>query len=155
MVRGFLFKKNSFIWKTRRIVFFFCYSVILIQMQQYSIWHLSARVSVVVLLNLLQEPNCESDLMSVLMCLPWSSRPRRAENWSPKSVWRVLTGTWMSLVVIKELSCCDLEHQPVFEGISSKESDTSSIKSAINKHSMFLFSGINWKNNFKKEKNTT
>ena len=58
-----------------------------------------------------------------------------------------LTANLISLVVTKELSRCDQEHQSVFEGISSKWRNTSCIKSAKNKHSIFIFPGLNWKKN--------
>lgn len=89
-LRDSYFRRTPLCGKPVESVFLF--SIIL--MQQSSVWHLSASVSVSVLLNFLQEPDCDSDLMSVLMGLPRSSRPGGAENLSPKSVWPVLTGPW-------------------------------------------------------------
>lgn len=107
-------------------LFFFFSHCIIILMQQSSMWHLSASVSVSVLLNLLQD--CESDLMSVLMCLPRSSR-EFVSKICLAGPDRTLTANLISLVVTKELSCCDLEHQSVFEGISSKWRNTGCNKS--------------------------
>lgn len=66
-----------------------CIIIIIILMQcPVSFWDLflSASISVSVLLNLPTQPDCESDLMSVLMCLPWSNRPRCTESLSPGSL---------------------------------------------------------------------
>lgn len=60
-------------------------------------------------------------------------------DWTPKA-------NLISLVVTKELSCRDLEHQSVFESISSKWCNASCIKSDRNKHSLFMFPlGKLWK----------
>lgn len=65
--------------------------IILMQCPEWDLF-LSASVSVSVLLNLPTQPDCESDLMSVLMCLPWSNRPRCTQSLSPESLCLVLTG---------------------------------------------------------------
>lgn len=66
------------------------------------------------------------DLMPLLICLPWSNRPHHLKNLSPECVWwvlhynsaqslhlseRALTVSLISLVVTKELSCGNREHQ--------------------------------------------
>lgn len=72
------------------------------------------------------------DLMPLLICLPWSNRPHHWRNLSPECVLRVLsynstqslhlseralTVSLISLVVTKELSCGNREHQSIHEGM--------------------------------------